>query len=86
MTFLVTLSLTVFIFRNINRINYEINTYNYKPFTNPYYAIDERHFRIQENIVSKLVKKYNECPTTSFDCDKISPNISKIFGYYLLYK
>lgn len=86
MTFLVTLSLTVFIFRNINRINYEINTYNYKPFTNPYYVIDERHFRIQENIVSKLVKKYNECPTTSFDCDKISPNISKIFGYYLLYK
>ena len=76
----------VFVSRNIHRINNEKELYNYKPFTNPFYKIDERHFRLQKHVIN-LKNNYKACNIDDSQCDdKISPNVKKSFGYYLLYR
>ena len=85
-SFFIILSLIVFVSRNIHRINKEIELYNYKPLTNPFYKIDERHFRLQKHVIN-LKNNYKACKIADSQCDnKVSPNVKKSFGYYLLYR
>ena len=78
---LILISLSVFIFRNINRIDKEINFYKYKPLSNIFYYVDEKHFAVY-NQVSDFIKDYEMCKVDSTCKDNKNP-IYKIFGKYI---
>ena len=83
---LILISLTVFILRNINRINYEIDFYSYNFVINPSYELSSKHFRMQQN-KEKLIFNYENCKTGNEKCDKsLEPKISKNYGYYIINK
>ena len=58
--FLITLSLVIFVGRNLNRIDNEINKYAYQPISYPFYEINETHFRIDSNII-ELIQQFKNC-------------------------
>ena len=57
---LILISNLVFISRNIHRIYKEKNEYQYSPLVNPYYKVDDRHFRLQIKM-NKLISDYLKC-------------------------
>ena len=66
---LITISLIIFIGRNINRLNYEIKNYNYSFSTKPFYLVDENHFRINKSM-KKIKQNYNDCKKeNSLNCN-----------------
>ena len=66
---LITISLIIFIGRNINRLNYEIKNYNYSISTKPFYLVDENHFRINKSM-KKIKQNYNDCKKeNSLNCN-----------------
>jgi len=48
---LIILSLFVFVFKNINRINNEYNKYEYNPLKDPYFFLDQNAFIISNKII-----------------------------------
>ena len=46
---LILLTTIIFTSRNINRIIKEVKIYNYKPFKQTNYFLDDSHFRIQKH-------------------------------------
>ena len=48
---LIIVSLFVFIFKNINRINNEYNKYEYNPLKDPYFFLDQNAFIISNKII-----------------------------------
>ena len=66
---LVAITLVIFSFRNIKRIKFEINTYDYKPLNNFYYKIDQNHFNLQ-NTLDSLITNYENCKKSNDNCDK----------------
>ena len=68
--FLIFLTIIIFLVRNGLRINDEISKYDYKPFTNSFYFIDDNHFRIS-NSFNNLIKNYNNCKNKKEPCDLI---------------
>ena len=56
---LIIIVLSVFIVKNISRLQYENDKYQYNLFTNPYFAIEKKNFHFQE-IFSKLNFNYRE--------------------------
>ena len=58
---LIIISFVIFIYKNISRINYEIDKYDYNILENPYYNLADNAF-IYQNKISKLKneKKYNK--------------------------
>ena len=49
---LVIITVGIFEIRNINRVINEVNTYNYKPFSETFYTIDENYFILQKKLES----------------------------------
>lgn len=49
---LVIITLSIFEIRNVNRVINEVNIYNYKPFTETFYSIDEDYFILQKKLES----------------------------------
>ncbi len=47
---LILLVFLIFFSRNVDRILNEVDLYNYKPLKNPYYNIDENHFRMEKKL------------------------------------
>ena len=75
---LIFITILVFVGRNLNRINKEVEFYNYEPLKKTFYFIDNNHFRIQKQM-DQLINKYSECQNKKSKCS--SPNkIEKIFG------
>jgi len=74
---LVVISLVIFSFRNIKRIKFEINTYDYKPLNNFYYKIDQNHFNLQ-NTLDSLIANYENCKKSNDNCDKKLNKIIKV--------
>ena len=71
---------TVFLFRNINRINNEIEKYKYQPILKTYYRLNEEHFRIQ-NKFDKLIINFNNCKENNDNCSKeLNNKIKKVFN------
>ena len=66
---LISLSLFIFVARNVNRIDNEMTVYNYKPLNYPFYNLDKDHFRI-DNQFNKLITNYNDC-LDGADCDQM---------------
>ena len=59
--FILFLIISIFFYRNIDRINNEYVKYNYSPIKNTYYAVDEdHHLRIEKKFNSYL-KFYKDC-------------------------
>jgi hypothetical protein len=58
---LIIISFVIFIYKNISRINYEIDKYDYNILENPYYNLADNAF-IYQNRISQLKneKKYNK--------------------------
>ena len=67
---LMLITLTIFLSRNLIRINDEKEQYNYRPLKNVYYRIDQNHFRIQ-NLFNKLLDNYKNCEKNTSECPKI---------------
>ena len=76
---LILISNFVFISRNVHRIFKEMNKYKYEPLANPYYKLDDRHFRLQIKM-DKLISEYLECnrEKTCKNENNISINFNKV--------
>ena len=75
---LISITTIIFISRNINRIINEVEVYNYKPFKQTYYFLDDGHFRIQKKM-DQLIEQYNNCKIEKIDCNK-DVKIKKVIG------
>jgi len=76
---LVSLTIIIFLSRNISRIINEVERYSYKPITQTYYSLDDNHFRIQKQM-DQLIEQYNLCKKNkSFNCNK-DIKIKKVMG------
>ena len=72
----------IFISRNLLRINDEIVKYNYKPFINTYYRMDESHFRIDKRF-NKILDNYENCKSNNNSCSsKLSFNIQRYLNTF----
>ncbi len=70
--FLIILSLVIFIGRNVNRINDEVQKYNYNLFSYPYYYLDDVHFRI-DKLVDKILHNYKKCKNENkINCERFN--------------
>ena len=56
---LIIVALSIFVIKNISRLQYENDNYQYNLFTNPYFGIDKKHFHFQK-IFSKLNFNYRK--------------------------
>ncbi len=82
---IILISFVIFISRNVHRINKEMNIYNYNFLNQPYYFVDESHFRIQKKINS-LISDYKKCELDYNFCNKeVGPiKIVAKFGKYIV--
>tara|TARA_Y100001958_G_C21246777_1_gene577497 strand:+ start:3645 stop:5363 length:1719 start_codon:yes stop_codon:yes gene_type:complete len=76
---LILITLSIFLGRNINRIIYEVNKYDYKPFSESFYKVDETHFRIQIQIDNKI-NNFQECELNEKECKNYKKIIDKKYG------
>ena len=83
--FLIVLSLIIFVGRNVNRINYEIQKYDYKVFSYPFYYLDQVHFRVDKYFNSMLVNYQNCVKNNEINCESLEGlSLSKKNIYYIL--
>ena len=68
----ILISITIFIFisRNINRVMNEVEFYGYQPIKETFYSVDDSSFRIQKKM-DKLLKQYNQCENVISECNSI---------------
>ena len=66
---LILIGFLIFVIRNIDRINNERTLYNYKPFKETYYGLNDRHFLLQKNF-DKLIKDFKLCKVKDLQCLK----------------
>ena len=85
--FMVVLSLLIFSGRNIQRINFEIEKYDYKLFSYPYYYLDDIHFRV-DKFFNKILLSHKNClKNNEINCDGFDGiSITKKKNYYILKK
>jgi len=84
---LVILAIIIFLSRNINRLNYEKEFYNFEYLKDPKHRIVEQNFRIDTRI-KNLLNKYETCINMKKTCDNIVEGylIDKKFGIYYFSK
>ena len=75
---LVSLTIIIFLSRNISRIVNEVEQHSYKPIKQTYYFLDDNHFRIQKKM-DQLIEQYNNCKNKNFECNK-DVKIKKVMG------
>ena len=75
---LISLTIIIFLSRNISRIVNEVEQYSYKPIRQTYYFLDDNHFRIQKKM-DQLIEQYNNCKNKNFKCNK-DVKIKKVMG------
>ena len=76
---LILLTIIIFIGRNIDRINNEMEKYAYKPFTSTFYKVEKDHFRIQKKM-NNHVERYYECLDNTKNCENYQKKIKIKFG------
>ena len=79
---LTILAVTIFLLRNINRIDKEITKYNYKPLKETYYSINKKYFILQNNM-NDLKDNYENCQNIKIDCDLDKKKLNKINSKYI---
>jgi len=84
---IIALVFGIFISRNVNRINNEINIYEYKPLKVFAFHIDKKVFNLTNNL-SSLINAYNLCDNSDQNC-KLNKNnkifVDKLNGMYVFY-
>jgi hypothetical protein len=88
LTILILITLTIFIFRNINRINSEVKKYDYKPFEIFFYNVGEKQFILQNNL-TQLIDNYEECQKFKRNCNyknDLNIGVQKKYGKYFFFK
>ena len=75
---LVSITTIIFISRNINRMNDEVETYDYKPIKQTYYPLDDKHFRIQKQM-DQLKEQHKNCNIEKAKCNT-NVKIKKLMG------
>ncbi len=86
--FLILFTIAIFIFRNYERIKFEVQFYSYKPLENFHFKIEEKNFNLQENL-EELITNYEICKKDNHNCQfTIDGNIyvQKKYGKYIFYK
>ena len=68
MGLLLVVIIIIFSSRNINRINNEVQKYDYKPISNSFYYMDQGHFRMQI-LFDGLKNNYINCQHKQNKCD-----------------
>ena len=77
--FLILIIFSIFFIRNIFRINDEINKYSYKPVTETFYKVENKHFRIDKKFKA-LIKNFEMCEIGHDSCDSdLRLKVEKIF-------
>ena len=71
------LIISIFFYRNIDRINNEYVKYNYSPIKNAYYAVDENHHLRIEKKFNNYLKFYKDCTKKRVKCS----NTNKLLAY-----
>lgn len=66
---LILVTIIIFLFRNIQRIDQEVEKYDYKPLKITFYNVDKSHFRIQRNF-DLLISNYHNCKKKIGSCDE----------------
>ena len=83
--FLIVLSLMIFVGRNLDRINFEIQNYDYKVFSYPFYYLDQVHFRVDKYFNSMLLNYQNCVKNNETNCESLEGlSLSKKNIYYIL--
>ena len=67
-TFILFLTTSIFLYRNIDRIANEHDQYNYSIFTNAYYNFDQRHYFRVERKFNEILKFYFNCTKKQIKC------------------
>ena len=81
---LITISLIIFIGRNINRINNEIKSYNYDILNEPYYLVEKDYFRIEQQM-NRIKENYSNCKNENFtNCNQEKIMMEKENNYFVL--
>ena len=79
---LVLISFLVFFVRNIDRINNEIEKYDYRPLHHPYFIVDANYYKIDKKL-KLLVNNYHNCITNqnceNHDINKVKKAYGKIY-------
>jgi len=84
--FLIFLTLSVFIARNVNRLHNEEVKYKYKPLKKINHHIDQSYFRIQ-NIFNNIIEVNKDCLKKSNRCENHKNfNIKKEFNYIIFFR
>ena len=84
--FLITLSLVIFVGRNLDRIDNEINQYKFQPVSYPFYKINENHFRI-DLIMNELIQDFEDCKNKNYkNCNKNKEIYTGKKRYYYYFK
>lgn len=78
---LIVISLATFLGRNINRIDQEVKKYDYKPFNQTFYLIDDKYFNLQ-NKMNEIKNNFEECQKIKKNCNS-KKKISKIYSKYI---
>jgi len=78
---LIFIATTVFIGRNLNRINNERILYKYNPLEDAFYRVENRYFQENKNILNKI-SNYENCEINDL-CDKDEIRVKKKFGKYI---
>ena len=79
---LIIITISIFIIRNSLRINDEYKKYNYNPFKNTFYVINNKHLRIEKKL-DKILTKNNFCKNNKYvnqclgDINKKSEKLGK---------
>ena len=82
---LIACSLIIFVGRNVQRINHEIKKYNYDFMKNPYYLINDNHFRV-ETVMKKMRSNFQNCKNRDLEICRLSNGIfiEKKNNYFFL--
>ena len=75
---LILVSFFILFTRNIDRINNEIEKYNYSPFLSPFFKVESNYYEINNNF-EILVKNYNKCLKNN-NCSDNEKKIGRFFG------
>ena len=83
--FLIIMSLVIFVGRNVNRINDEIQKYNYDLLAYPFYYLDKVHFRVDKYFNNMLLNYQNCVEDDKIYCESLDGlSLSKKNIYYIL--
>ena len=82
---IIIISFLVFFFRNVARIDKEVKQYKYDIFNEPYYYLDQSHFRLQK-VMDELIINHKNCKINESMCiTKEGPQrIIERYGKYII--